>query len=940
MLGLFMFANLAEATTGNEGNNAVQGLSGNPGFEDNSTGYTLSPAGPFSINTNTTYVRSGSKSLRLSTTSTSDQKAYHTGASATAPLTGYVTVMAWIKGENAQLNTRVGLYNSTTLTESSAGAYTTISTGSWNIISGTFACVAGQNYYPVVMGRSISGGTGTGEFDDVVMYFSASSSADVTNPGTAGTAVQGSSNGTEVTLTWTDGSDAESGLEGYLVVRLSGVSATAVNPLAQVNYSTVSTQGPNAISGATVIYNGNAATCTDDPGVAGTYTYLIFTRDKAYNYTASASPARILVTTGTGHSPQVTASMSIDGIYLPAGNTLTVTSAATLTLKTASAITIQGTLVEAGTITNYGSVTFASGSSFQFDRNGGTIIYATWQPGSLCYITGIKNTAPDGFDQTFADVTWNCTQQNRNITLDATFAVNGDFLIQSTSTRRIVLENNVLKGDLIQTGGTVWFSTGTDIFMQGSQLQELQVNGPVYGLMINNASGVHLAGNLTINEDLELIAGTFNNADYTLTLATNAGISRSLGSLQATPVYGGNIDITYNAATTTGGEIPSSGIRNLTVNTTGTVTLGADLTVSGTLAFTSGYINSSAADPLILSSAATVSGASASSHVTGPVMKTGNTAFTFPIGNGIVYAPLTISAPALITDQFTASYTRADANSIGTNLQAGLAIVSSTEYWNLQRNTGTSTVNTTLAWNSSSYVSNLSDLRVARFNGTEWVPEGNISTTGNATQGTVTSSPVSGYGTFTLGSLSYGQNWLPVQLISFTSGCTDEGTRLEWSTASEYNNHHYEIYRSANAVEYDLAGTIPAVMNSTTRNSYNFRDNDQNNNLTYYKLRQVDIDGIFEEFGPVTSNCKRRKPLYSINNNTLTFLNTELITGSRFHLRITDTAGRLIEERELQLNEGEKRFSLGKLPVQSLLICNLTDESGNYYPLKFYQSAW
>lgn len=912
------------------------GLSGNPGFEDNSTGYTFSPAGPFSINSNATYIRSGTKSLRLSTTATSDQKAYHTAGAAIAPVNGYVTVMAWIKGENAQLNTKVGVYNASTSVETPAASYTTIGTATFQVISSSFPCVAGQTYYPILLGRSISGSTATGEFDDVVMYFHTASGTDITKPAISATTLQGSANGTGVTLSWTDGSDAESGLDGYLVVRLSGISTTAINPLAQTNYSTVSTQGPTSIGTATVVYNGTAATCTDDPGVAGPYTYLVFTRDKAYNYTASTSPARIITLNGAGQSSQIANSISVDGICLPAGNTFTVNSGVTLTIKTAADISIEGTLVETGTITNNGDVTFTSGSTYHFDRNGGSLIYAEWQPGSLCYITGIKNTAPDGFDQTFDNVTWNCTQQNRNITLDATFNVNGDLLIQSTSTRRIVLEDNTVKGDLIQSGGTVWFSAGTSLKLSGTQLQELEVTGPVYGLEINNPSGVHLAENLTVNEVLQLTDGNFDNSDHMLTMASNAELIRDGGSIQDTPDLNGSINLTYTSPATTSGEIPLSGIQNLTINAGGMITLASDLNVSGTLTFTSGYINTTAADPLILSATATVSGASSSSHVIGPVSKKGNTAFTFPTGNGTVYAPISISAPALVTDQYTAEYIPGDASAIGTNLETNLARVSSTEYWSLQRNTGTSLVSVNLTWNPMSMVSSLAALRVARWNNTEWISEGNAATTGNTSQGTITSNAVGGYGTFTLGSSAHNYNWLPVELISFTSECKGNGTLLKWMTASETNNQYFEILRSENAKDYHSIGTVAAVSNSSSVNTYNFRDNAPGSKISYYQLRQVDFDGVYIDYGPVSSTCNQKKFMYVINNNTLTFLNPDRISESSFRMRITDLTGRLVADRRLDTHTGQYQFPLDKIPVHTMLICNITDDSGNYYPLKFY----
>jgi hypothetical protein len=139
------------------------------------------------------------------------------------------------------------------------------------------------------------------------------------------------------------------------------------------------------------------------------------------------------------------------------------------------------------------------------------------------------------------------------------------------------------------------------------------------------------------------------------------------------------------------------------------------------------------------------------SFIDGFVQKTGHSAFTFPIGNDGYYRPVSISAPTLATDAFTARYIHADPAAGGYSRTAkvsGVGSVSNTEYWILQRTSGSSSPQVTLTWNSSTSVtipSDLTLLQVVRWDGSQWVNEGNVSTTGNSTAGSVTAS-VTGYG--------------------------------------------------------------------------------------------------------------------------------------------------------------------------------------------------
>jgi len=147
--------------------------------------------------------------------------------------------------------------------------------------------------------------------------------------------------------------------------------------------------------------------------------------------------------------------------------------------------------------------------------------------------------------------------------------------------------------------------------------------------------------------------------------------------------------------------------------------------------------------------------ASLASFVDGFVQKTGNTAFTFPIGNGGYYRPLTLAAPTQATDVFTARYIYADPTAgayTRTAKASGVGEVSDKEYWILQRATGSSSPEVTLSWNSSTSAtipSDLSRLQVVRWDGSQWINEGNASTTGNATAGTITAD-MTGYGVITL----------------------------------------------------------------------------------------------------------------------------------------------------------------------------------------------
>jgi gliding motility-associated-like protein len=190
--------------------------------------------------------------------------------------------------------------------------------------------------------------------------------------------------------------------------------------------------------------------------------------------------------------------------------------------------------------------------------------------------------------------------------------------------------------------------------------------------------------------------------------------------------------------------------------------LEQNITVAHRIDFIKGIVVASQATPqtmtnmVLMENGADWTNTSDLSYVDGFVSKTGNSAFTFPIGGGGYYRPVSISAPTATTDCFAARYVYGDPNSAGfTRTQRdNLALhVSNKEYWVLNRRAGNSDVQLTLSWDATktsvSMPSDLRKIRIVRWNGSMWITEGNVSTTGNFTSGTVTAN-ASGYGVFSL----------------------------------------------------------------------------------------------------------------------------------------------------------------------------------------------
>jgi hypothetical protein len=89
---------------------------------------------------------------------------------------------------------------------------------------------------------------------------------------------------------------------------------------------------------------------------------------------------------------------------------------------------------------------------------------------------------------------------------------------------------------------------------------------------------------------------------------------------------------------------------------------------------------------------------------------------------------------------------------------------------------------------------------------------------------------------------------VPVELTSFNATATSEGVLLNWTTATEINNHGFEIERSEDATEFYTVAFVQGAGTSTETREYVYTDNVEykGGEIFYYRLKQVDLDGRVE----------------------------------------------------------------------------------------------
>jgi len=89
--------------------------------------------------------------------------------------------------------------------------------------------------------------------------------------------------------------------------------------------------------------------------------------------------------------------------------------------------------------------------------------------------------------------------------------------------------------------------------------------------------------------------------------------------------------------------------------------------------------------------------------------------------------------------------------------------------------------------------------------------------------------------------ITYSSFILPVTWQSFTATKENNGIRLNWSTAAEYNAKDFLVQHSTNGIDWNIIG-VTAATNTNRLHQYSFFDQQATAGLNYYRLLQRDID--------------------------------------------------------------------------------------------------
>lgn len=152
---------------------------------------------------------------------------------------------------------------------------------------------------------------------------------------------------------------------------------------------------------------------------------------------------------------------------------------------------------------------------------------------------------------------------------------------------------------------------------------------------------------------------------------------------------------------------------------------------------------------------------------------------------------------------------------------------------------------------------------------------------------------------------------LPIELLSFSGGFENMHVLLKWTTVTEKNNVFFAVERSGDGINWTLVQNVKGAGTSATFKNYSLEDAEYIPGISYYRLKQVDVDGSYKysETLAVSTDTKRTNSHYFPNPFTNEF-SIDTDTGYLKQFVITNELGQMIYQNTMnkrtQLNLSEQ----------------------------------
>lgn len=254
-------------------------------------------------------------------------------------------------------------------------------------------------------------------------------------------------------------------------------------------------------------------------------------------------------------------------------------------------------------------------------------------------------------------------------------------------------------------------------------------------------------------------------------------------------------------------------------------------------------------------------------------------------------------------------------NLLGVNNNANMV----DRFWFLSRSTPTSTATLGFTYGPTELAANgNTNIRAQRWNVPNDGWQAFLPGQSNPTGTSVNTPGAANYGIW---ALTLETAPLPVEMIDFSvKNINNVRAQCEWTSATEVNNKSWILENSYDGIYFGNPVEIAGQGTVHTITDYNYTDENPYFGISYYRLSQVDFDGV-KHFCGIKSVRFDKVPflteLYPIPASDILYIKTSDMKSKKLEISIFNNLGSLVYKNTSEAKEGETSYSIDTKAFES-----------------------
>lgn len=186
---------------------------------------------------------------------------------------------------------------------------------------------------------------------------------------------------------------------------------------------------------------------------------------------------------------------------------------------------------------------------------------------------------------------------------------------------------------------------------------------------------------------------------------------------------------------------------------------------------------------------------------------------------------------------------------------------------------------------------------------------------------------------------------LPITLVSFNADyeAPIKSVLINWKVATQLNNKYFIVQKTSDGINYCDIDSLPGAGTTPFTQSYSAVDKNPATGVSYYRLKQIDMDGNSTEFSPVAvfieNNSNDSISLYPnpvTSNVTLVYISPD---ESPLSLNIMDVSGRTVRSVSMNnIQAGKNALFINTSGLSAGIYFIRVTGSRKVYNLKFIKT--